>query len=586
MLDKIYDFALKNNKNILSSDFKQKKIGAYIMVDTDGNYQLVDIVEQPEGSYFPAIGNTGASMTNIIIEKTDIVLCNNTTAVRENYYINKVKECVEHSPTLQPVLTFLNNVRNNASLKNSVLNDLKNSSVKLKSDLISFKINGDKIEQNKDVVDAMLKAIPHSDDVIIGVSSITNEEKVLCKESVRFKMKTAIEGTPVPIAPFSKSKSTESYFQSGAMISRIGQDEIDTIKSGFETLLNDEKYYNSFFKLIHWYDDELNNPLEKEPFFDFLSFAKDNFDIEVAGNNVKDADIPKNFNEYDKQASGVLNALQKIDEKQLGNIKDNFYHILFCYTPCKSRYCLYGYREWNIHDAKKNLDIFKKDSTIDIMGEQSTIDNLRSFLFSFVPANIKMHDREQFIKKTYGSNVDRLIYSVYDNTQIPIIFFRKAIDIASHYISIDKNKNTKDDKYYFSSNYYNAIKTIKLYQNRKENYMRNKNAYLCGRAFAVYEKLQNHATNATSVSGMFDAAKKYPLRVFNQLSSLSKHHINKLGNTGLAIYYKKLLDSFLGEMDIIPTKFSLEEQGDFILGYHYQNTKFYTKTDKGDIENE
>jgi CRISPR-associated protein Csd1 len=98
--------------------------------------------------------------------------------------------------------------------------------------------------------------------------------------------------------------------------------------------------------------------------------------------------------------------------------------------------------------------------------------------------------------------------------------------------------------------------------------------------------LQNHATNGTSVSGMFDTAKKYPLRVFNQLSSLSKHHINKLGDTRSAIYYKKLLDSFLGEMDIIPTKLSLEEQGDFILGYHYQNNKFYTKKDKGDIENE
>lgn len=582
MLDKIYDFALKNNKNILSSDFKQKKIGAYIMVDTDGNYQLVDIVEQPEGSYFPAIGNTGASMTNIIIEKTDIVLCNNTTAVRENYYINKVKECVEHSPTLQPVLTFLNNVRNNASLKNSVLNDLKNGSVKLKSDLISFKINGDKIEQNKDVVDAMLKVIPHSNTSSTGISSITNEEKPLCQEPVKFKFKVA--GYDTPIAPFSKSKSTESYFQSGAIISRIGQDEIDIIKSGFETLLNDGKHYNEFFKLIHWYDDELNEKIKEEPFFDFLSFSKNSSVSENINNT--ETDVQNNALKYDKQASEILNSVQNINEKTVGNIKDNFYHVIFCYAPCDSRYRLYGYREWNIHDAKKNLDIFKKDSTIDIMGEQSTIDNLRSFLFSFVPANIKMHDREQFIKKTYGSNVDRLIYSVYDNTQIPIIFFRKAIDIASHYISIDKNKNTKDDKYYFSSNYYNAIKTIKLYQNRKENYMQNKNAYLCGRAFAVYEKLQNHATNGMSVSGMFDAAKKYPLRVFNQLSSLSKHHINKLGNTGSAIYYKKLLDSFLGEMDTIPTKFSLEEQGDFILGYHYQNTKFYTKTDKGDIENE
>lgn len=582
MLDKIYDFALKNNKNILSSDFKQKKIGAYIMVDTDGNYQLVDIVEQPEGSYFPAIGNTGASMTNIIIEKTDIVLCNNTTAVRENYYINKVKECVEHSPTLQPVLTFLNNVRNNASLKNSVLNDLKNGSVKLKSDLISFKINGDKIEQNKDVVDAMLKVIPHSNTSLKGISSITNKEKPLCQEPVKFKFKVA--GYDTPIAPFSKSKSTESYFQSGAIISRIGQDEIDIIKSGFETLLNDGKHYNEFFKLIHWYDDELNEKIKEEPFFDFLSFSKNSSVSENINNT--ETDVQNNALKYDKQASEILNSVQNINEKTVGNIKDNFYHVIFCYAPCDSRYRLYGYREWNIHDAKKNLDIFKKDSTIDIMGEQSTIDNLRSFLFSFVPANIKMHDREQFIKKTYGSNVDRLIYSVYDNTQIPIIFFRKAIDIASHYISIDKNKNTKDDKYYFSSNYYNAIKTIKLYQNRKENYMQNKNAYLCGRAFAVYEKLQNHATNGMSVSGMFDVAKKYPLRVFNQLSSLSKHHINKLGNTGSAIYYKKLLDSFLGEMDTIPTKFSLEEQGDFILGYHYQNTKFYTKTDKGDIENE
>lgn len=574
MLDKIYEFAKENCGEIKSVDFKQKKIGGYICIDANGEYQRFEVIENPTLSSFPAIGNTGGSMTNIIIEKTDIVLGLHDSEKREEYYINKVNECRSHSLKLTPLTLFIKNTRENKDIATAIQEQIK--SIKVKNDLISFKINNEAIETDNDIINAMLKVIPKSDKSEIGMSSISNKEKELCDESVKFKFKTA--GYDTPIAPFSKSRSAESYFQSGMLISRIGKDEVDIIKTGFEKLLNDEKHYNSFFKLIHWYSEELNDIQVKDDIFDFVSFSN------LEHENVIDENNDKTKNEH-QEATQVLDAITKIDSSNIGNIDDNIYHIAFCYAPCDSRYRLYGYREWNVRNALNNLKKFKNDATIHTLsGEIQTIDNLRSYLWYFVPAGTK--ETEKYIKNTFGSNIDRLIYSVYDNTQIPTIFYKTAIDIATHFVAIDSNK--KEDKRYNYKNYLNAIKTIKLYKTRKEDNMQNKNAYQCGRVFAVYERLQEKATDGTSVANMFGMAKQYPSRVINKISTLSKHHLNssKIKNTGSEFYFKKMLDELYDDIDTIPAKLNLDEQADFILGYHHQKNILNSKKEKETNDNE
>lgn len=569
MLDKIYEYAATHCKDIKPTTFQQKRIGGYICLDHDGNYESVELVENPEPKYLVSISNTGSSTTNIIIEKLKVIVGECGSKTRDADYMKKAAIVADNSSHLSALITFLKNIREDAALRGQVLSDVVDSDQKLKNDLFSFKICGNKIEDDESVINGMLMAMPTKETDIIGISYLSGEKKTLSSESVKFKFKDA--GYDTPLAPFSKQKSTESYYQSGSMIARIGEDETTLIKAGLEQLLNDPKHYNNFFKMVHWYDEESEQADEDDELFSFTEFKSINEDEE---NENTDSKL------YDKQASSVLNAVQHLDESKLGNIKENRYHVMFCYAPCDSRYRLYGYRVWNVRDVRNNLLKFKQDSSIVINGLDKGIDNLRSYLFFFIPASVKK-DRDTYIKNIFGNNIERLIMSAYEDTQIPDVFLNKAIHIASCYIAYG-------DGTYHLSNYFNAIKTIQLYLNRRKNGMEVTTPYVCGRIFAVYQKLQEDVTKGTSVSNLFTMAKEYPSRVLGRLSSLSTHHFNssEIKHTGKAIYYSKMLNELYAEIDSIPHKLTREEQAEFILGYYHQNNTMYTKHNKGEETNE
>jgi CRISPR-associated protein Csd1 len=185
--------------------------------------------------------------------------------------------------------------------------------------------------------------------------------------------------------------------------------------------------------------------------------------------------------------------------------------------------------------------------------------------------------RDDYVKNTFSNNIEKLIYSVYDAKQIPEIFLYKSVQLASHYISIDQNK--KDGKIFSKNQYFNAISTITLYINRKEEHMSNINAYTCGQIFAVYEKLQKDVTNSNNISNLFDMAKKHPSIILSRLATLSKHHLNsaKIKNSGISHYYAKMISELYAAIETIPNTLNIEEQAQFILGYYHQNNILYAK---------
>lgn len=109
----------------------------------------------------------------------------------------------------------------------------------------------------------------------------------------------------------------------------------------------------------------------------------------------------------------------------------------------------------------------------------------------------------------------------------------------------------------------------------------NKNAaYLCGRLFAVLEKVQRDSAqeelNKTIKDSFFSSACATPGVVFPRLIKLSQNHLSKL-EKGPETYYNRLIGEVLADLKEFPATLSLEEQGKFILGYYQQNTALYTK---------
>lgn len=140
---------------------------------------------------------------------------------------------------------------------------------------------------------------------------------------------------------------------------------------------------------------------------------------------------------------------------------------------------------------------------------------------------------------------------------------------------------------------------IRAYLNRKSRAMGQKEeiglsldinsknqAYLCGRLFAVLERIQQQAAggvelNRTIKDAYFSSAASMPSVIFAKLMQLSQHHLKKVGNInkGAQVNLNKLtgeiMDGLCGEF---PATLSLHEQGKFIIGYYHQRQDFYKKS--------
>ncbi|MFR8535310.1 MAG: type I-C CRISPR-associated protein Cas8c/Csd1 [Lacrimispora saccharolytica] len=123
-----------------------------------------------------------------------------------------------------------------------------------------------------------------------------------------------------------------------------------------------------------------------------------------------------------------------------------------------------------------------------------------------------------------------------------------------------------------------------------ENYMglneeSKEQAYVLGRLFSVLESIQldaNPGIKATIRDRYFNSACATPASVFPVLIKLKNSHMKKLEREKASskIYYEQLLTEIIGKLDEYPKRLSLEEQGQFILGYYHQVQRKYQKKEE------
>ena len=132
---------------------------------------------------------------------------------------------------------------------------------------------------------------------------------------------------------------------------------------------------------------------------------------------------------------------------------------------------------------------------------------------------------------------------------------------------------------------------IKAYLNRNDNQQKievmldkeNTNqGYLCGRLFAVLDKIQDEANNQHSIRERYmNAASATPSAVFATILNLSYHHSEKL-NEGRKVWFEKIKQEIIDKIspDGFPAHLDLQEQGRFFVGYYQQMQCFFTKKDE------
>ncbi len=167
---------------------------------------------------------------------------------------------------------------------------------------------------------------------------------------------------------------------------------------------------------------------------------------------------------------------------------------------------------------------------------------------------------------------------------IPIYVLQESV--KSFRLGMHKSKYIKNEN----------IALIKLALNRLNTkqggfYMKNQideentsTPYVAGRIFAMYEVIQERAlgdVNAGIREKFFTSASTTPARAFGRLANMNQKHISKLEKDsdkgGLARFYDMELQELFAKIIGFPTLFTIEEQGQFIIGYYHQKQKIYTK---------
>lgn len=224
--------------------------------------------------------------------------------------------------------------------------------------------------------------------------------------------------------------------------------------------------------------------------------------------------------------------------------------------------------------------------------------------FGKIFGNVALHQADMFIDGSKGNiplwRIMKEIKSpksTNEKTPPPLIsaVFQAALSGGKYPESLLETavRRVKTDK---SVNYVRAgiIKACinrksRIYKNKEElklalDIENNDQAYLCGRLFAMLERIQNNAStselNRTIKDSYFSSACAKPADIFPRLMKLAQYHLKK---DDYGIIDNKIVGEIMEKLgDEFPQTLSLNDQGKFIIGYYHQYQSFFKKSDKKD----
>lgn len=302
----------------------------------------------------------------------------------------------------------------------------------------------------------------------------------------------------------------------------------------------------------------------QEKYDEFIQDIFEPIDEEVSSSE----EVEKNLGETTK--SVLIGS--KSDFSYYDGLDENVRFYIFGITPNSSRIAVKFCYTNTFGRLRKNVESYHHDFAIG--------DKQKAPAFWKINAQLKSPNSKS---NSPLDVTESLLKAMLSSTQFP----QNILETVVRRIKVDNDS----EKNHFVKMNDTRVGLLKACLNRKikkeedkitmalnEN---NKNtAYLCGRLFAVLEKVQQDASggglNRTIKDAYFSSAASTPSVLFTRLIKLSGHHLSKLSD-GTRIFYNKLISNIISDLSEFPKTLSLDEQGLFIIGYYQQNKEFYKK---------
>ena len=561
ILKALYDYYNRCD-NLPAKGMEEKEIGFLIVLSPDGHFLRFEDcrTEKDHARVYLVkkhVGRSSAAVANYLYDNSAYVLgYSEKSNGKEQLYFDTFKAKVESISELFPdnkdlyaIRNFYNNSRETIldMISLDVLwEDIKKNLSK-KYSTFSFRIEGD------------LKIVAEKKE-ILQLEDCDDETKAdnLCLvsgkhgPSVDTTTATMIAGSQATakLVAFQVNSGYDSYGKSKCGNAPISEEAEFAYTTALNSMLQKgsrNKFMLGSRTFVFWASNNKEASKEtEESLFELLGFSEDT-------NDDPNANLMKVRKVFESIYSGIMKT----------ELDDKFY--ILGLAPNSARIAVVYWSETTLKDfAEKILCHFNDMEIHDTRKDKKPYMGIREIISS-VTLGGKMSDAtpnlpEAVVKSIFqGLPYPQTLYSACIRrirAEQKLTITRAAIIKA--YLNRQSNNNKKID--------------IML---DKDN---NNQGYLCGRLFAVLDKIQEDANNISSIRERYmNAASATPSAVFATILNLSVHHSEKLDG-GRRIYFEKLKQEILDKVsaDGFPTHLDLQDQGRFFVGYYHQRQDFFT----------
>lgn len=570
MLKALYDYYHRSGDNVAPLGLEYKEIGFIIVIDKSGNFLRFEDrrIDKKSAQLFlvkKSVGRSSAPVANYLYDNSQYVfgysdkgdmekMCKYFETFKAN--VREIYDMFSDNEAIKAVYAFYQ--QDSSTMVEDMQNDplwadiVKNLNKKYST--FSFLVEGDTeiVASKKELINLVL-----NDNEITGR---------LCL--VTGKHSKTVEITTATMIPGSQATAKLVAFQVNSGYDSYGKSK------GYNAPISEEAEFAYTTALNHLLRSDSHNKFMVGS-RTYLFWASSNSDASKASEDSLFALLGRTEDDDpNKRIELVRRTFMSIYNGDLSVNKDDKFFILGL-APNSARIAVVYWNEIPLREFAGLISKHFADMEIvDTRKEKKPYVGLHSILGT-VTLGGKSSD-------AIPNLPDAVVKSIFQGLPYPTSLFQACIRRirAEQFVNIVRAAIIKAYLNRLNDNNNNKKLDIML---DKEN---QNEGYLCGRLFAVLDKIQEDVNGIHSIRERYmNSASATPAMVFATILNLSTHHLDKL-NCGRQVFYEKLKQEIISKLDAngFPTHLDLQAQGRFFVGYYHQRQALFSSKENNETE--
>lgn len=567
ILKALYDY-YRRNKDLPAFGMEQKEIGFIIVIDRNGNFlrfedRRIDRESAQQFLVKKGVGRTSSTIANYLYDRSEYVFGYSdkgdiesvrkylafkakVTAIHERFPNNDAVNAVYSFYQQEP--SSIVEAMQHDSLWTDVVKNLNK-----KYSMFSFLLEGD-----TEIVACKREVMT------LDVNEDAANEKICL---ILGKRARAVEVTTATMIPGSQATAKLVAFQVNSGYDSYGKEK------GYNAPISEEAEFSYTTALNHMLGRSSHNKfiVGNRTFLFWASSgseaSKESEKSLFALFDWTEKDDPNKRIEYVRQTFiAIYNGLLYSD-------KDDKFYILGL-APNSARIAVIYWSEIPIIEFARVINKHFEDmEMVDTRKDRKPYVGLHSIL-----GNVTLGGKSSDATPNLP---DAVVKSIFQGLPYPASLFQACIRRIRAEQSVNIVRAAIIKAYLNRLNDSNTKKIKVMLDKENQN-----QGYLCGRLFAVIDKIQEDANGIHTVRERYmNSASATPAMVFATILNLSTHHLEKL-SAGGQIKYEKLKQEIISKLNAngFPAHLDLQDQGRFFVGYYHQRQDFFTGKEVKDTD--